>query len=183
MIRRPPRSTLFPYTTLFRSYDVNLHGLKIGSNGDFTVSSSEQVYGNYFMQEKLLFAYEEVALDTKTLIFNSGIETSIRVQETFSKRGYNIRHLDSTFSDTDRKNILKWFKETPNAILTSVGILTTGFDETTVQTIILNRATRSLTLYHQMIGRGSRKLPNKDYFRLIDLGNNVRRFEIGRAHV
>src|SRR3712207_8990807 len=23
MIRRPPRSTLFPYTTLFRSYDVN----------------------------------------------------------------------------------------------------------------------------------------------------------------
>src|SRR2546427_8401493 len=24
MIRRPPRSTLFPYTTLFRSYDVAL---------------------------------------------------------------------------------------------------------------------------------------------------------------
>ena len=32
------------------TYDVNLHGLKIGSNGDFTVSSSELVYGNYFMQ-------------------------------------------------------------------------------------------------------------------------------------
>src|SRR2546421_6480508 len=26
MIRRPPRSTLFPYTTLFRSVDVVLHG-------------------------------------------------------------------------------------------------------------------------------------------------------------
>jgi len=39
------------------TYDVNLHGLKIGSNGDFTVSSSDTVYGNYFMQEKLLFAY------------------------------------------------------------------------------------------------------------------------------
>src|SRR2546428_13469385 len=25
MIRRPPRSTLFPYTTLFRSYIVNWH--------------------------------------------------------------------------------------------------------------------------------------------------------------
>src|SRR2546427_13089481 len=25
MIRRPPRSTLFPYTTLFRSTDVHLH--------------------------------------------------------------------------------------------------------------------------------------------------------------
>lgn len=158
------------------TYDVNLHGLKIGSNGDFTVSSSDSVYGNYFMQEKLLFAYEEVAVGSKTLIFNSGIETSIRVEETFKKRGYKIRHLDSTFSDKDRKDVLEWFKITPDAILTSVGILTTGFDEPTVQTIILNRATRSLTLYHQMIGRGSRKLPNKSMFKLIDLGNNVRRF-------
>lgn len=158
------------------TYDVNLHGLKIGSNGDFTVSSSEMVYGNFFMQEKLLFAYEEVAVGNKTLIFNSGIETSIRVEETFKKRGYKIRHLDSTFSEKDRKDVLEWFKVTPDAILSSVGILTTGFDEPTVQTIILNRATRSLTLYHQMIGRGSRKLPNKSQFKLIDLGNNVRRF-------
>jgi superfamily II DNA or RNA helicase len=158
------------------TYDVNLHGLKIGSNGDFTVSSSDQVYGNFFMQEKLLFAYEEVAVGDKTLIFNSGIDTSLRVEETFKKRGYKIRHLDSTFSDKDRKDVLSWFKTTPDAILTSVGILTTGFDEPTVQTIILNRATRSLTLYHQMIGRGSRKLPHKDKFKLIDLGNNVRRF-------
>src|SRR2546426_5929401 len=32
MIRRPPRSTLFPYTTLFRS-----HGLADGSSGDQAV--------------------------------------------------------------------------------------------------------------------------------------------------
>ncbi len=165
------------------TYDVNLHGLKIGSNGDFTVSSSDVVYGNYFMQEKLLFAYEEVAVGNKTLIFNSGIDTSMRVEETFKKRGYKIRHLDSTFSDKDRKDVLRWFKVTPDAILTSVGILTTGFDEPTVNTIILNRATRSLTLYHQMIGRGSRKLPKKDRFKLIDLGNNVRRFGLWQDYI
>src|SRR2546422_5208026 len=28
MIRRPPRSTLFPYTTLFRSYDVDVAALR-----------------------------------------------------------------------------------------------------------------------------------------------------------
>lgn len=165
------------------TYDVNLHGLKIGSNGDFTVSSSELVYGNYFMQEKLLFAYEEVAVGDKTLIFNSGIETSLRVEETFKKRGYKIRHLDSTFSDKDRKDVLHWFKHTKDAILTSVGILTTGFDEPTVETIILNRATRSLTLYHQMIGRGSRRLPHKEKFKLIDLGNNVRRFGLWQDYI
>jgi superfamily II DNA or RNA helicase len=158
------------------SYDVNLHGLKIGSNGDFTVASSDLLYSNYFMQEKLIFAYEEIAVGEKTLIFNAGIETSRRVEESFKKLKYNIRHLDSTFSDRDRKDVLQWFKETPGAILTSVGILTTGFDEPTVQTIIINRATRSLTLYHQIIGRGSRRLPNKDSFKIIDLGNNIRRF-------
>jgi superfamily II DNA or RNA helicase len=158
------------------SYDVNLHGLKIGSNGDFTVSSSDLLYSNYFMQEKLIFAYEEIAIGEKTLIFNAGIETSRRVEESFKKLKYNIRHLDSTFSDKDRKDVLQWFKETPDAILTSVGILTTGFDEPSVRTIIINRATRSLTLYHQIIGRGSRRLPEKDSFKIIDLGNNVRRF-------
>jgi superfamily II DNA or RNA helicase len=165
------------------TYDVNLHGLKIGSNGDFTVNSSDLLYGNYFMQEKLLFAYEEVAVGDKTLIFNSGIDTSLRVAETFKKRGYEIRHLDSTFSDKDRKDVLSWFKHTSDAILTSVGILTTGFDEPTVKTIILNRATRSLTLYHQMIGRGSRRLPDKDKFKLIDLGNNVRRFGLWQDYL
>lgn len=158
------------------SYDVNLHGLKIGTNGDFTISSSDILYSNYFMQEKLIFAYEEVAIGDKTLIFNAGIETSRRVEEVFKKRKYNIRHLDSTFSDKDRKDVLEWFKKTKDAILTSVGILTTGFDEPTVKTIIINRATRSLTLYHQMIGRGSRRLPDKKDFKIIDLGNNVRRF-------
>lgn len=157
-------------------YDVNLHGLKIGTNGDFTVSSSDLLYSNFFMQEKLIFAYEEVSLGKKTLIFNAGIETSRRVEESFKKLKYNIRHLDSTFSDKDRKDVIQWFKVTPGAILTSVGILTTGFDEPTVESIIINRATRSLTLYHQMIGRGSRKLPNKSEFQIIDLGNNVRRF-------
>lgn len=157
-------------------YDVNLHGLKIGTNGDFTVSSSDLLYSNFFMQEKLIFAYEEVSLNKKTLIFNAGIETSRRVEESFKKLKYNIRHLDSTFSDKDRKDVIHWFKVTPGAILTSVGILTTGFDEPTVESIIINRATRSLTLYHQMIGRGSRKLPNKSEFQIIDLGNNVRRF-------
>src|SRR5690606_2127385 len=46
----------------------------------------------------------------------------------------------------------------------------------TVESIILNRATKSLTLYYQMIGRGSRVLKNKSTFSVIDLGNNFHRF-------
>ncbi|KQB40723.1 DEAD/DEAH box helicase [Flavobacterium sp. L1I52] len=158
------------------SYDVGLTSLKVGINGDYTVKSSDDLYTNTLMQEKLLHAYTERSLGKKTLIFNNGINTSLYVYDTFREAGYEIRHLDNTSSNEERKEILHWFKHTKDAILTSVGILTTGFDEPTVETIILNRATKSLTLYFQMIGRGSRKLPHKDEFTVIDLGNNAARF-------
>ena len=158
------------------SYDVGLTSLKIGVNGDYTVKSSELLYTDYPMQEKLLFAYEEKAKGTKTLIFNNGINTSKEVYDTFKAAGYNIRHLDNKNNKAEREDILTWFRTTPDAILTSVSILTTGFDEPTVETIVLNRATKSLALYFQMIGRGSRILPNKKTFSVIDLGNNAARF-------
>ncbi len=158
------------------SYDVGLTSLKVGINGDYTVKSSDDLYSNMAMQEKLLHAYMEKSLGKKTLIFNNGINTSLYVYETFRAASLPIRHLDNTSNPEDRKDILAWFKKTPDAILTSVGILTTGFDEPTVESIILNRATKSLTLYYQMIGRGSRRLPHKKTFDVIDLGNNAARF-------
>jgi len=131
------------------SYDVGLTSLKVGINGDYTVKSSDDLYMNMVMQEKLLHAYTEKSLGKKTLIFNNGINTSLYVYDTFKEAGFPIKHLDNTTSAEDRKEILQWFKKTPDAILTSVGILTTGFDEPTVESIILNRATKSLTLYFQ----------------------------------
>ncbi len=165
------------------NYDVSLRSLKLGISGDYTVKSSDELYGNQNMLGKLLSAYEEIGKGTKTLIFNNGINTSRYVYETFKKAGYNIRHLDNKNTAAERKEILEWFSNTPDAILTSVSILTTGFDEPTVETIILNRATRSLTLYFQMIGRGSRILPDKSEFTVVDLGNNIARFGMWDAPV
>jgi len=165
------------------TYDVSLHSLKVGVNGDYTVSSSEKLYGNFYMQEKLLYAYEQKALGTKTLIFNNGINTSKQVYAMFIEAGYDIKHLDNTHHEVERREILEWFRTKPGAILTSVSILTTGFDEPTVETIILNRATKSLTLYHQMIGRGSRVIPGKTDFNVIDLGNNTRRFGLWESYI
>lgn len=158
------------------NYDVSLKSLKLGISGDYTVKSSDALYGNQQMLGKLVTAYEEIAKGTKTLIFNNGISTSKYVYDTFRRAGYPIRHLDNKNTASERREILDWFSETPDAILTSVSILTTGFDEPSVETIILNRATRSLTLYFQMIGRGSRIFKGKNEFTVVDLGNNLARF-------
>src|SRR5690242_21094719 len=42
MIRRPPRSTLFPYTTLFRSRVFANQGQRFGQRTDLTASSQAQ---------------------------------------------------------------------------------------------------------------------------------------------
>ncbi len=158
------------------SYNVGLTSLIVGANGDYTVKSSEELYTNNDMLSKLLIAYEERCLNKKTLIFNNGINTSLIVYDTFKKAGFQIKHLDNTATKKQRSEILNWFKNTDNAILTSVSILTTGFDEPSVNCIMINRATKSLTLYYQMIGRGSRILHKKNSFEVIDLGNNFYRF-------
>src|SRR3712207_8513465 len=44
MIRRPPRSTLFPYTTLFRSGDFRLGNLIVGPDGLRAVLDWELVH-------------------------------------------------------------------------------------------------------------------------------------------
>lgn len=158
------------------SYNVGLTSLEVGANGDYTVKSSEDLYTNTDMLSKLVYAYEETAKGKKTLIFNNGINTSIQVFHAFKKAGYAIAHLDNTNTKKEREFILKWFHKTPNAVLTSVSILTTGFDEPSIEAIILNRATKSLTLYYQMIGRGSRIYGDKNTFEVVDLGNNFHRF-------
>ena len=158
------------------SYNVGLTSLEVGANGDYTVKSSEDLYMNVDMLSKLVSAYEETIKGKKTLIFNNGINTSIQVFYAFKKAGYPIAHIDNTNTKKERELILKWFHKTPGAIITSVSILTTGFDEPSIEAIVLNRATKSLTLYYQMIGRGSRIYGDKKEFDVLDLGNNFYRF-------
>lgn len=165
------------------NFDVNLSTLKIGANGDYTVKSSEELYTKSDMQSKLVSAYETTSKGKKTLIFNNGIHTSRHVYEIFKRAGYKINYIDNTNTKEERKSVLNWFKNTPDAILTSVGILTTGFDEPTIESIIINRATKSMALYFQMIGRGSRIIDDKTKFTVLDLGNNVSRFGLWTEEV
>lgn len=158
------------------SYDVELNTLATGIQGDFTVSTSDELYGTPAMLDLLIHAYRSHAKGKKTLIFNNGVITSKLVCTAFNEAGYPAKHLDHKATPTEREEVLNWFKKTRDAVLTSVSILTTGFDEPTIKAVILNRATTSLTLYHQMIGRGARTLPGKKRFTIIDLGNNTDRF-------
>jgi superfamily II DNA or RNA helicase len=144
--------------------------------GDFDTKST----GKYFGQFNVVKNYEEICKGEKTIIFNSSTTTNKNTYDFFSDAGYyNVRMLDSiNTKQSERKPILDWFKNTPDAILLNCGVLTAGFDEPTIQAVILNRATLSLSLFLQMIGRGGRKCESiyKPHFKVIDGGGNIQYF-------
>lgn len=59
-------------------------------------------------------------------------------------------------------------KERFPQVLVSVNMLDTGFDCPPVVNLVFARYTRSVTLYRQMLGRGTRKSPGKPIFTVFD---------------
>src|SRR3712207_8532181 len=55
MIRRPPRSTLFPYTTLFRSVGGHLRGQRLVRDDLHRVHQLEEAVGDEVVPEALTF--------------------------------------------------------------------------------------------------------------------------------
>lgn len=116
--------------------------------------------------------YEKYALGDKTIVFNVNVDHSKLVTAAFIGAGYKCMHLDGETPHTQRMHILNWFKHTPDAILCNVGVATTGFDEPSIKTVIINKSTLSMPHWLQMTGRGGRIFDLKDLFHIIDLGGN-----------
>lgn len=119
-------------------------------------------------------AYQKWADKTKAIIFNCNIDHSKMVMQAFIAAGYtNCKHLDGATPDNERKQILSWFHTTPGAILCNCDVATTGFNEPTIETVVVNRSTMSMPLWLQMTGRGARPTPAMSMFTIIDMGGNA----------
>jgi superfamily II DNA or RNA helicase len=153
--------------------EIDLKGVKKVA-GEYDPKALAQRYEDRKVYDGVIENYNRICPGTKALAFCSNIDSAVSLTTQLRNAGLNARHLDSTISDELRRETLQWFKVTPDAMLISVGILTTGFDEPTIETIILYRATTSLPLFLQMVGRGSRTTDTKKRFNILDFGNNVR---------
>jgi superfamily II DNA or RNA helicase len=161
---------LVPNKTYSTKNSVERSSLVVKGN-DYDESQMAFEYSKAKHVQNTVTVYQQHAEGSKAMVFNCNVEHSKLVTEAFLSAGYDCRHVDA--NSENRKAIFKWFKETPGAILCNVGIATTGFDEPTVETIIVNRSTMSLPLWLQMTGRGSRPYEGKTHFTILDLGNNA----------
>jgi superfamily II DNA or RNA helicase len=155
----------------------NLNKLKTDASGEYTNKSIDETFNNLASTENLAENYKQHCVGKKTMVFNANIEANNEAYKLFKMQGYNVRSYDSKSSEK-RAEVVDWFRETPDGILMSVGVFTTGFDVSDVECIIMNKATQSLSLYHQIVGRGGRITDKiyKPFFKMIDLGGNVERF-------
>ena len=152
---------------------INLKGVKT-KGGDY----DEKSMANKFSEIKLFHGvydnYQRLTSNQKALVFAPNVESSIELVESFNEKGLQAKHVDCYMTDIERSNTLKWFEDTPGAILSNYGILTTGFDCPSIEVVILYRATKSLPLFLQMVGRGSRVTDIKNKFTILDFGNNIK---------
>lgn len=144
----------------------------------YTNESLNKVFGSKVSIKVLLNALETYCKGKKTLLFNSTTSSNKIILKTLLEEGYNARSYDSVNSSIkERKSIVAWFKSERDAILIGTNVFTTGFDVPDIEAIIMNRATKSLSFYIQIAGRGARPTQEiyKDHFLFIDLGMNIER--------
>ncbi len=144
--------------------------------GDFDLKEMSREFSNTKHITNTVEAYKKFGMGKKAIVFNCNIEHSMLVNQAFLDAGFNSRHIDSELCDKDpeyRKEVLNWLKRTPDAIVNNCAILTTGFNEKSIEVVIMNRSTASEPLWLQCCGRGSRVLEGKTHFIIIDLGGNA----------
>lgn len=153
--------------------DFDSSGLKTDASGEFTASSLKDVFQSETYKKALRKTFDTLCDGKKTMIFTSSTETNAIYAELFKDK--NIRTYDSVNNKSnERDEIVEWFRDTQDAVLINTGCFTKGFDVCDVEVILMARATKSLSLWIQIAGRGARRTKkiDKPYFTLIDGGNN-----------
>ena len=155
--------------------EVDLNGV-ITKGLDYDAESLGAFYNENKLYDGVYENYTRLTPNKKAIIFAPNIASSVMLVQQFKAKGLPIQHLDGNTPEQERKAILNWFETTPNALISNVGILTAGYDCPDIDVVILYRATKSLSLFLQMVGRGSRTTATKKEFTILDFGNNIHRF-------
>lgn len=143
-------------------------------NGEYNQSQLEEEINNLERNLGIVAAYNNLANSTKTIVFAAGIAHAKSLAETFEENGTPVRVIIGTTPSEERQDTLSKFRSGDVKVIVNVGVLTEGFDEPSLQTIILAKPTRSTLLYTQIVGRGTRLYLNKPHCTIIDISDTTK---------
>ena len=151
---------------------------KIASRmGEFTAQGLDDAFNRPKVYEGVVSEFVKRWRDKKAIVFCVNIEASINTAEAFAKElgEGRVYCVHSKLSAYERADLIQDFITSKYGILVNCGIATTGFDCPDIEVVVVNRATKSVALWLQMVGRGSRPTANKSAFTILDFGENVHR--------
>lgn len=109
------------------------------------------------------------------LVFCAGVKHAAHVRDEITGHGITCEAITGDMDSGQRDSIIQRFRRGEIRCLTSVGVLTTGFNVPHVDLVGMMRPTLSTGLFVQQVGRGFRTAPGKDNCLVLDWAGNVRR--------
>lgn len=132
--------------------------------GDFADRELAHILEPYLLT--IAKAIRDQASFRKTLAFLPLIDTSLKFAAACNQVGLVAKHIDGM--SPDHKESLQRFANGEFDVLTNAMLLTEGFDDPTIDCIVILRPTKSRPLFAQMVGRGTRIHEAKENLLLLD---------------
>lgn len=147
---------------------LDLKGVRV-RQGDY----AEGEVGDRMMDagapEAILRAWQEHASDRRTLIFSPTVETAEAIAAEFAAAGVAAGFVSAGTPLDERRALLRAFDSGEVQVVSNCMVLTEGYDNPRVDCVIVARPTKSRALYTQMVGRGTRRHPDKKDLLVLDV--------------
>lgn len=150
-------------------FNIDLSGLRI-TRGDYQDGELEKIISEYIAP--ISKATAEETKGRKTLMFLPTVGAGVLMSEALSRLGIAADHISGKDSKEEQRRKRLAFKKGEITHLASCNLLLEGYDEPSIDAIVMLRPTTSRGLYTQAIGRGTRLHPGKDHLLLVEFTYN-----------
>ena len=140
-------------------------------NGDFSISDLSEVVNTPERNDFIVSKFKEYANDRKTVAFCCDVKHCQDLAEAFNKQGIVTSAVWGDMECDHRKSVLENLKNGNIQVATSCGVLVEGYDEPSINAIVMARPTKSQGYYIQCVGRGLRNYPGKSECLVLDFSD------------
>lgn len=148
--------------------DLDLSQVKV-RNGDFEQGAVGRAMHQSHTGDAIWASWNEHARDRRTLIFTPTVAYAHEIAELFVSQGIAAAAIDAGTDRDERRRILAAYSAGEVQVLVNCAVLTEGYDEPRTDCIVQARPTKSRALFTQMVGRGTRKHPEKADLLVLDI--------------
>lgn len=151
-----------------RIEQFDLAGVKV-SRGDYAAGDAGRALDAAGGPAAIVNAWRQHASDRRTIVFCATVANAEHVAAEFVAAGVPAGFVSGETPLDRRRDTLRRFSSGEIQVLANCAVLTEGYDEPRVDCIVVARPTRSRALYTQMVGRGTRRHPDKTDCLVVDV--------------